>query len=602
MLTELNHWNADDKNVWISGNVGFGHLMLYNTPESINEKLPYTDSLARLTITADARIDNRDELFALLGITTPGEKQIPDSLLILLAYKKYGADCVKYLVGDFAFAIWDEPNRNLFCARDQMGVKPFFYYFRDNFFAFASEKKGLLCLAGVDKAINKQFFYNQCFDQHLQAADTTLYRHIQRLKPACTLSLAIHQNKLLLSNYWTLDADTELKLARKEDYYEGLRHHFETAVKCRLRTNYPVGIELSGGMDSSSITGVASHFLKGTGIRISTFTNADNPDSLPHSILRGGSEVKYAEEVINFNGIEDPVMITNDISDDPLYVIDLLLKINDGLERWNLAWQFPIRLEAMKRNIRTIFSGFPGDEMATYRGDYSFLDLLDRKNYIQYFKTKTRYPFKKYKPFIGPGLEFMLHKINNLTRMNAMDVKRAAQLFPFPLKYRLNRGDEAWEDINYRERFSSYRHYQKYRLLKAQIPQRMETETHYSTWFRMEARFPMADIRLTQFYLSMPNNIKYEGDLTRSAWRNSIGRYLPDTTLQRDTKTGVMFPYAQAPQRAESVIAAFSRLVNGFAGYSQAEKEHILKFFSNYKGVKAYCILFSWYKKNFEDF
>jgi asparagine synthase (glutamine-hydrolysing) len=318
MLTQLNHWNADDKNIWISGNMGLGHLMLYNTPESLHEKLPYYEPLARLTITADARIDNRNELFALLDATTPDEKSMPDSRLILLAYKKYGTDCTRHLVGDFAFAITDEINQIIFCARDQMGVKPFFYSHRNDLFAFASEKKGLLCLAGFDATINKQYFYNQWFIQSIQAAYTTLYQHIHKLRPGHSLILTIARNKIEHKQYWTLDANTELKLPKKEDYYEGLRYHFEEAVKCRLRTSYPLGIELSGGMDSSSITGVASHFLKNTGRPITTFTNDDSDESLPFTLERGGSEKEFAQAVIDFNKIERPVFITKQISENPL--------------------------------------------------------------------------------------------------------------------------------------------------------------------------------------------------------------------------------------------------------------------------------------------
>src|ERR1700744_4652568 len=92
MLTGLNQWPADDKNTWANGNVGLGHLMLYNTPEWLNQKLPLYNSLAQLTITADARIDNLDELYSLLDINTPGRKLMPDSSIILLAYKKYGTN------------------------------------------------------------------------------------------------------------------------------------------------------------------------------------------------------------------------------------------------------------------------------------------------------------------------------------------------------------------------------------------------------------------------------------------------------------------------------------------------------------------------------
>src|SRR6187402_2276600 len=128
--------------------------MLYNTPESLNEKLPYHNTDSGLTVTADARIDNREEIYELLNLPVADAGQLADSTLILMLYKKYSGDCVKHLVGDFAFAIWDNNTETLFCARDQMGIKPFFYYQNDNYFAFASEIKGLLALPDIDKSIN----------------------------------------------------------------------------------------------------------------------------------------------------------------------------------------------------------------------------------------------------------------------------------------------------------------------------------------------------------------------------------------------------------------------------------------------------------------
>ncbi|WP_175268929.1 asparagine synthase-related protein [Mucilaginibacter humi] len=95
-----------------------------------------------------------------------------------------------------------------------------------------------------------------------QRVDTTLYKHIHRLAPAHTLTLDLESKTPLLKQYWHLDADTEIKFDTRQEYYDALLHHFETAVKCRLRTAYPIGVELSGGMDSSGITGVASHILK----------------------------------------------------------------------------------------------------------------------------------------------------------------------------------------------------------------------------------------------------------------------------------------------------------------------------------------------------
>ncbi|MFO8233804.1 MAG: hypothetical protein R6U04_00170, partial [Bacteroidales bacterium] len=134
MLQQLNYWDADYTDKIVHGSVGFGHLMLYNTPESKHEKLPFHDKDAGLTIVADARIDNREELIEKTGADPASG--ISDSQLILECFKMYSKRCVDHLVGAFAFVIWDEKKKELFCARDHIGFKPFYYHMNDDFFIF----------------------------------------------------------------------------------------------------------------------------------------------------------------------------------------------------------------------------------------------------------------------------------------------------------------------------------------------------------------------------------------------------------------------------------------------------------------------------------
>jgi asparagine synthase (glutamine-hydrolysing) len=482
-----------------------------------------------------------------------------------------------------------------------MGVKPFFYYARNGFFAFASEKKGLLCLPEVDQTVSRQYFYNHVFPSHIQAAGTTLYEHIHRLAPAHSLSYYPQKNNFQLHNYWTLDVYTELKLARKEDYYDGLRQHFEEAVRCRVRSNYDVGAELSGGMDSSSITGVAANLMAGGSRKLTTFTNADSAESLSITAERGLSEQQYVNDVVQFNKISDAVLVSENISDDPIVIADLLLQINDGLERWNLSWQIPIKQKAGSRNIRTILSGFPGDEMVTYRGEHFFLDYLDQKKYSAYFRAASKYPFKKVKPFLPPGLEFLVHKALNIAAFTGRPIKGATDFVPIPLKYRLTMGDVAWQDPSYRERYKSFRHFQRYRLLKPQVPLRMETETHLGTWYRLEPRFPMADIRLTQFYLSMPNALKYEGATSRWTWRQAVKRYLPDSVANRDSKIGALVPYAISPQDQQRRVEAIRKLITTSDKiFKHAKIKHVIGLEGKNSSVKNIMLL-RWLEKNFEN-
>lgn len=551
----LNHWQADTKGIWKSNNIGLGHLMLYNTPESLNEILPLYDNSSKLAITADARIDNRNDLFSKLDIAQPKRSMITDSELILTAYKKYGQNCVKHLVGDFAFAIWDENEQQLFCARDHLGAKPFFYYQNSRFFVFATEKKGILILPGVDKTINQQFFYNSLIRPGEQEFDTTLYQHINRLAPAHTLSLNAATATVKLNRYWTLDADTETRFARADDYYEGLLEQFEQAVKCRTRSHYGVGTQLSGGMDSSAITGVATRLMRGENRELQTLSNTLANDVMDEEITKL-DERKYIDEVNAFNQIKNPLYVTRPVFDDLYSGIDFSLFVNDGIERWNPMWLVPLKKMAMQNNIRTILSGFPGDELITYRGKFYFLDYLDKHNYLKYFIAKKKFQgFSKLEPLMPFGVRHGLHNLKTWLNLNNSDVKSVAKMFNIPKQYLQHRTDCVWNDPNFRDQFKSYRHFQKYRLLKPQAMHRMESETRYGLYFKTEPRFPMADIRLTQYYLSMPNEIKYEGTLARTAFRKAMKNDLPQMILERDSKYGSVAPFFALMQPESELLS-----------------------------------------------
>ena len=156
MMQALAHQGQDGSQVWQEGMVGLGHQMRRDTPESLSETLPWRHPGATLTIIADARLDNRDELGQALGILPAERPHYPDSRLILLAYERWGERCPEYLLGDFAFAIWDGRHRKLFCCCDHLGRRPFFYYHDGQRFLFASEAKAILAIPGIEKKLNRK--------------------------------------------------------------------------------------------------------------------------------------------------------------------------------------------------------------------------------------------------------------------------------------------------------------------------------------------------------------------------------------------------------------------------------------------------------------
>ena len=139
MAAAMSPWGPDGHGQWCGEGAGLGHMMLHVTLESLHERLPASIRTApHLVITADARIDNRDELFDALGAPRPGRSQTPDSSLILLAFERWGVECVKRLLGDFAFAIWDSRAApiNFALPRDHFGCRPFVYHWDGRRFIF----------------------------------------------------------------------------------------------------------------------------------------------------------------------------------------------------------------------------------------------------------------------------------------------------------------------------------------------------------------------------------------------------------------------------------------------------------------------------------
>lgn len=263
MVAPLEQRGSDGSHSWIEGPVGFGHALLATTPEALTEVLPLTDQETGCTITADVRLDNREELFAALGLAGE-ERVIGDGELILRSYLRWGEGCVDHLLGDFAFAIWDPRSQQLFGARDHMGLRPFVYSFAsDELFAFASEPSSILAHGRVPATINEGRIADYLDNLEGLGFTSTFYREIFRLPPAHCVTVGAAG--LSIRRYWELGPEPELKLPDDEAYTKAFLEVFTEAVRCRLRSPSPVGAMLSGGMDSSSVAAVAAKLLADEG-------------------------------------------------------------------------------------------------------------------------------------------------------------------------------------------------------------------------------------------------------------------------------------------------------------------------------------------------
>ncbi len=247
------HRAPDGLRCWTGAGAGLAHLALDVTPEDVRTCQPLVDG--GLVLVADARIDNRAALIRRLG----APPEATDAALILAAYRRWGTCCPRHLVGDFAFACWDEERRHLFAARDGMAMRALYYRREAGRFLFATEIQQLLAAPGVPARIDEAqvgAFLGGRFD----GGERTFYAGIRQL-PAGH-ALVVRPGGFRTWRHFDLDPGRRIRYASAETYVEHFLALFEEAVRCRMRSTRPAGIFLSGGMDSTSFAAMSGRLLR----------------------------------------------------------------------------------------------------------------------------------------------------------------------------------------------------------------------------------------------------------------------------------------------------------------------------------------------------
>jgi len=577
MMDALHHWDADQRDQLIDGSLGMGHLMLYNTPESRYEKLPYSDPDSGMIITADARIDNRQELAEKLGIDLEGDKTLPDSHLILEAYKQYGRQCTDHLVGAFAFAIRDPNTDQLFCARDHMGFKPFYYYYyyQGGLFVFATEIKGIKAHPEVSLTINEQFVAD-ALSTLKSEKDQTFYKEIFRLPPGTWINFA--PNITEIRRYWEPDPNHELKLSSEDEYIQVFRETLEEAVRCRLRSAWPVGAELSGGVDSSAIVSLAAR--EGN---IKAFSHT-LPDWARDKHFPYDDETGHSRKVTEYHGIQDHFFISGE-NEGILEPLKKGLDLHEGVMQGTLSAVFePLYRKAEEEGCRTLLSGYGGDEMVTSPGPGYMEELAGSLRFGKllkelYIKNKNK---GKVKQPLSIAKQFARHVLYGV-------FKRFQPAYKTPpwahdIYHALAIDPEFSEKMNLKERFYSKKklpaggnvRMRQYRRINYDyMPQRLEYCAITAQTHKIEYRYPLLDKRLVELYLSLPTYMKVQNGYGRYILRKATEGILPTEIQWRTDKTGVVVPsiFLRWKQDEEAlrqlILRARERHINHYVDYDK---------------------------------
>jgi asparagine synthase (glutamine-hydrolysing) len=231
----------------VRGSAALGYCALH---AAASEQQPLFHEFSRASIVFDGRLDNGSELAALLLPVSVHGSAMGDAELALKAYARWGTDCAVHLDGDFAFAIWDEQQQMLFCARDTMGHKPLHYHWNGRTLVFASDVNAILQVPWVAASLNEGFLA-ELLSMDLVSLDETLWRGVYKLPAAH--SLTMHDLGPTRREYWTPDLDATLPCRTEAEFAEHHRALVYDVVRQQSRSHLPVSFEVSGGLDSSAL-------------------------------------------------------------------------------------------------------------------------------------------------------------------------------------------------------------------------------------------------------------------------------------------------------------------------------------------------------------
>ncbi|WP_078553428.1 asparagine synthase-related protein [Bacillus alkalicellulosilyticus] len=523
------------------------------TPESIGEQLPYHDYERQLVITADAILDNRDELIVKLNISKKYEKLITDSKLILLAYDKWKDECPKHLLGDFAFMIWDEKEQKLFGARDFSGARTLYYFNNPEHFAFSTIIEPLFTLPYVNKQLNEEWLAEFLAIPTMVESvsmETTVYKNVMQLPPSH--SITVQNGKVSISRYLTLEVNEPLRFGSNDEYEEAFREVLQRAVKERLRTHGKVGSHLSGGLDSGSVVSFAAQELKKKGQKLHTFSYIPEDsfeDWTPYYYQ--ADERPYVKETVRHVGnIKDHYL--DFAGKSPLSEIDDFLDIMEMPYKFfeNAYWLNGINEYAQKQGVKVLLNGARGNHSISW-GSWNMTmnyygNLLKKLKWIQ-LNSELNFYCRNFRT----GKRVMLPQVVKKAFPNAINMfqKQISTPYQFPAfiepsfanRTKVYEKLKAYDDIGLHG--GTVNNLQEYRMKYYQqlYPWNKSgtANTKLSLRYGMWDRDPTNDLSVIKFCLAVPEEQYVVGGLERSLIRRSMKGWLPEKVRLNQVVRGI---------------------------------------------------------------
>ena len=510
MTDVIFHRGPDGEGHWVnqSSKVGFGHRRLSIIDLSENGKQPMHYANERYTITFNGEIYNYIELKNELIIKGCQFISDSDTEVLLALYDLKKEKCLDDLDGMFAFAIWDEKEQTLFCARDRFGEKPFHYFLDNNRFVFASEIKQFWEIDIIKQLDQEKLlhFANTGIINEDAKITETYYENIKRLDSAHYLLIDANKN-ILIKKYWDIDLNKEQFTGTIEQAAEKFLELFTESIRLRLRSDVPVGSSLSGGLDSSSIV-MLIDALKGKDLKQNTFSARFKDFEK--------DEGKHIETVVN----SCKNINVHYTWPDKEYFENVFDKVtyyqDEPFGSASMVAQYAVMELAKKNNVTVLLDGQGADEqLAGY--------LFFYQNYLHQLFYNNRSVYK---------LEHQAYlKYHN----QAKPYKSIPERETLTMKLGRYKKKILQQEMPYKNQLAIDL---KTNSLNSILKELLRYGDRNSMAHSREVRLPFLSHKLVEFIFSLPNEYKINQGWTKFVMRKAMDKILPPSICWRVDKIG----------------------------------------------------------------
>jgi asparagine synthase (glutamine-hydrolysing) len=539
----MDHRGPDDEGTYYAPGIGLAHRRLSVQDLSTAGHQPMSTADGRLTAVYNGEVYNFNELRAELETLGRRFTSRTDTEVVLLAFRQWGPACLDRFNGMFGLAIWDSVERTLFLARDRLGIKPVYYTLANGAFLFASELKTLLVDRAVERTLDPAGLQNYFALGH-SVAPVTIFKSVRKLEPGHYLTCRADGPQLSVrkTRYWQAPVPeaggTPLPQQECEDrIYELL----EASVRRRLIADVPVGVFLSGGIDSSALTGLATQIRGGT---VETFSVGFEET--------GGARYNETEDARAVSKLfktshHELIVGPRDIADH----VEKLAYHYD--EPYGDAASLPLYMLSLhaRRHVTVVLSGEGSDEIFGGYRRYSAEDMLERYGWLG---ALLRFPGPRQLLASVSGSGRAQRLLRGLTEGDPVQryvgwlrvFTPDAERLLFTPEWRAGMREYAVEDA-YRESYPARTRDHISRLMYLDqliwLPDTYLEKADKATMaVGLEARVPFLDHELVEFAARVPSSLKVRRQHTKYILKRSLRRLLPDEVLNKK-KQGFAVPY-----------------------------------------------------------